>query len=178
MPHVWEGCHLSGRLLGKRPWSSPLSQTARQARPSRAWQNIAPKGREIARISFCWQDMRPEGPISRHPSQNAMGHSCAIDSRFAKPQFRGSRRDQRSALSGKNASSGTRKPHPRATSRPFRAIFCQAENREATPSRERLRWAQGRPRRPRPAVSHQPLGAASAPAATPRALFRTKTDAI
>ena len=60
----------SGRLLGKRAWSLPLSQTARQTRPSRAWQNIAPKGREIARISLCWQDMRPEGRISCRPSQS------------------------------------------------------------------------------------------------------------
>ena len=53
---------------------------------------------------------------------------------------------------GQECPSETRKPRLRAISRPFRAIFCQEESREATPSRERLRWAQGRPRRPRPAV--------------------------
>ena len=62
---------------------------------------------------------------------------------------------------GQECPSETRKPHPRAISRPFRAISCQAESREATPSRERLRWAQGRSWRPRPAVPHQPFGAAS-----------------
>ena len=58
--------------------------------------------------------------------------------------------------------SKTRKPHPRAISRPFRAIFCQAESREATPSRGRRREARGSPWRPRPEVSYRPLGAASA----------------
>ena len=149
----------SGRLLGKRAWSLPLSQTARQTRPSRAWQNIAPKGREIARISLCWQDMRPEGRISCHPSPNTTGCSRAIESRFAKPQFRDSHCAERAALSGKNVPLETRKPHPRAISRPFRAIFCQAESREATLSQERLRVNQERTWRPRPAASYRPFGA-------------------